>query len=64
MIKNTNSKILIIHGDKDLLVPYKQSVDISDLNDNISLDLIENGSHCFYDEYDKIIEKTLLFLKQ
>ena len=64
VIKNTNSKILIIHGDKDLLVPYKQSVDISNLNDNISLDLIANGSHCFYDEYDIIIEKTLLFLKQ
>ena len=64
IIKNSNSKVLIIHGDKDLLVPYKQSVDISNLNDNITLDIIENGSHCFYDDYDKIIEKTLLFLKQ
>ena len=64
VIKNTDSKMLIIHGDKDLLVPYKQSVDISNLNDNIKLDKIEYGSHCFYDDYDKIIEKTLLFLKQ
>ena len=64
IIKDTNSKVLIIHGDKDLLVPFKQSVDISNLNDNIKLDKIEYGSHCFYDNYDNIIEKTLLFLKQ
>lgn len=62
VLKKTNSKVLIIHGTKDLLIPYNQSVDISALNNNIELDLIENGGHCFYDENDDIIEKTLLFL--
>lgn len=61
IIKKTDSKVLIIHGKNDLLVPYKQSIDISKLNNNIELCLIEDGDHCFYNyNYDEVIEKTLL----
>lgn len=58
------NKILILHGDKDLLVPYNQSARVSLLNNKISLELISGGSHCFYDEtITEVINKTINFLR-
>ena len=45
-IKNTNNKILIIHGNADTIVPYKISEDLYQQNqDKIQYELFDNADH-------------------
>ena len=56
--------ILLLHGKKDLLVPYSQSLRVANINDSIELLLLEDGTHCFYDDsIDEVINKTVKYLK-
>lgn len=55
-------QVKIFHGTYDLVIPYKQSLELK--SKNIDVELIEKATHCFYDESNiKIIEKTVEFLK-
>ena len=38
---------LIIHGDKDKIVPHKQSVKTSKLISNCKLHTVKGGNHCY-----------------
>ena len=56
--------ILLLHGKNDLLVPYSQSLRVMNINNCIDLMLIEDGTHCFYDDtIDDVIKMTLKYLK-
>ena len=61
VLLNYKGKVKIFHGTLDLVVPYKQSLELE--NKNINVELIENAVHCFYDENSKeVINKTVEFL--
>ncbi len=61
VLLNYKGKVKIFHGTLDLVVPYKQSLELE--NKNINVELIENAVHCFYDENSKeVINKTVDFL--
>lgn len=63
-IKNIKCKIKIFHGDKDIIVPLKQSQNIVK-NSNIGFSIIKNGTHCFYNDESNIqnvIYETIKFL--
>lgn len=64
-LPSITSKIKILHGTKDFIVPPKQSIDITEKYKEIELELIEDGTHCFYDSsITKVIASTILFLKK
>lgn len=63
IIEKSNIPIKIIHGTKDIIIPLKQSIKISEDNPKINLTIIEQGTHCFYDEsIVKVIKETIEFL--
>lgn len=57
-----NKDILIIHGKKDLMVPYKHSERIASGKDNIKLILIEDGEHVFYSDFQKIVSNIVEYI--
>lgn len=62
VLQQFKGKVKIFHGTYDLVVPYKQSVELK--SKNIDVELIERATHCFYDNSNKkVIEKTVEFLK-
>lgn len=62
VIQNYKGKTKIFHGTLDLVVPYKQSLELK--SKNIDVELIDKAVHCFYDDSSKeIIQKTINFLK-
>ena len=59
---NYKGKVKIFHGTYDLVIPYKQSLELK--NKNIDVQIIEHASHCFYDDTSsQVIEETVKFLK-
>lgn len=62
VLLNYKGKVKIFHGTHDIVVPYTQSLELK--KENISVEIIENACHCFYDDTRKqVISKTILFLK-
>ena len=62
VIQNFKGKVKIFHGTLDLVVPYKQSLELK--SKNIDVKLIERATHCFYDDSNKeVIKETVNFLK-
>lgn len=62
VIQNFKGKVKIFHGTLDLVVPYKQSLELK--SKNIDVKLIEKATHCFYDDSNKmVIKETVNFLK-
>lgn len=63
-LRNESIPIKIFHGKKDIIVPYKQSLSLQSISTNIKVELLEFGTHCFYDETSgEVITKTVSFLK-
>ena len=59
-LKNKNVKIF--HGTKDIVIPLNQSSSFA-LKNNLELDIVENGTHCFYDDTSNyVIEETVKYL--
>ena len=67
-IKNSQNKILIIHGDKDSVVPFTDSVSLYDAYpDKIQYELFPDADHgmsyvCDTERYKKIINDFLVLL--
>lgn len=57
------NETLVITGDKDNVVPVKNSINLADKIPNAKLEIIENGSHLFFienaDEFNRKIERFL-----
>ena len=61
----SKSNILLLHGDKDMMIPAEQSNKIVELNSRINYVKINNGTHCFYDDtFNEVLKLTLDFLKE
>lgn len=62
ILLNYKGKVKIFHGNLDLVIPYKQSLEIQ--KDNIDVEIINKATHCFYDNTNNyVIQKTIEFLK-
>lgn len=62
VLRNYKNPVKIFHGTYDLVVPYKQSVEL--MSKNVEVKIIEKATHCFYDEFSKyVIDETVKFLK-
>lgn len=63
LLEKIKSDIKIFHGDRDIIIPYKQSLDMLNYNNDIDISIIEGATHCFYDDsIDNVIEETVKFL--
>ena len=62
-IKSIKTETLILTGDKDLIVPMQNSVNLSNSIPNAALKIVENGSHMFFiekaDEFNQIVSEFL-----
>lgn len=64
-IKNSDNKILIIHGDKDRVIPYTDSKKLADTYPNkIRYELFKNADHGVsalvdYNRYQKVVKEFL-----
>jgi pimeloyl-ACP methyl ester carboxylesterase len=58
-----NCPVLIIHGDKDEVVPFAQSKKTCSLIKDCQLITIENGDHHLTDNSDLFLHKVLKFIK-
>lgn len=57
--------IKVFHGKKDMIIPYEQSTRLPLISSNIEVELVEYGTHCFYDETSsEVISRTVSFLKK
>lgn len=61
-IKKVTSPIVLIHGKKDELIPYKDSLRLLELRKDAKLITVEEGTHNdldLFDEYHKQLKKVL-----
>ncbi|MFX1298746.1 MAG: alpha/beta fold hydrolase [Promethearchaeota archaeon] len=63
-LKTITTPTLVLHGKKDILSPYQNGVNISKLIPGSHLELFDNTAHqIFEEEFDKVIEPFITFLK-
>ncbi len=61
ILSHYHKPVKIIHGTRDIIVPYQQSLQLQ--SNDIEVQLIEGASHCFYDEFHQtVIQQTIEFL--
>ena len=62
-IRSIKAETLVLTGDKDLIVPMQNSVNLSNSIPNAALKIVENGSHMFFiekaDEFNQVITNFL-----
>ena len=63
-IRSIKAETLVLTGDKDLIVPMQNSVNLSNSIPNATLKIVKNGSHMFFiekaDEFNQIISEFLV----
>ena len=64
LLNKINCPVLIIHGDKDTKVPYKDSVDYLNVFPNAKLITVKSAEHGFHESWESkiAIEETINFL--
>lgn len=64
-IKDLKCPVLFLHGNNDVEVPYQQSEKAFELaNEPKEIQIIDGADHCFRNEQEEVIDKTLDFLKR
>ncbi|MBA4123519.1 MAG: alpha/beta hydrolase [Acidobacteria bacterium] len=62
-IRSIKAETLVLTGDKDLIVPMQNSVNLSNSIPNAVLKIVKNGSHLFFiekaDEFNQIVSEFL-----
>ncbi len=62
-IRSIKAETLVLTGDKDLIVPMQNSVNLSNSIPNATLRIVKNGSHMFFiekaDEFNQIVSEFL-----
>lgn len=62
-IRSIKAETLVLTGDKDLIVPMLNSLNLSNLIPNATLKIVKNGSHLFFiertDEFNQIVSEFL-----
>lgn len=55
---NPFTKVIIIHGSEDILVPISYSINLKEKYSNVSLRIIPNSDHEFIGFYDELIKEV------